>query len=137
MCSIYYHHYRALRACETLKGDAALGNCINWLWHRQLLRHEKLSWVWRRIRVGRVCYCYCCCWRSPHVRHRVPSLLGEEQHENDVRFLEGRSSPLCALPPRKGAPPPRKGALPSRKLKQHQTTSSFSCCSSPSKEGTL
>ena len=26
MCSIYSHHYRALRACETLKGDAALGN---------------------------------------------------------------------------------------------------------------
>ena len=31
-----------------------------WLWHRQLLRHEKLRWVWRRIRVGRLCYCYCC-----------------------------------------------------------------------------
>ena len=30
----------------------------NWLWHRQLLRHEKLRWVWRRIRVGRLCY-YC------------------------------------------------------------------------------
>ena len=43
-------------------------------------------------------------------------------------FLEGRAH--------RGALPSRKGALPSRKLKQHQTTSSFSCCSSPSKEGT-
>ena len=34
---------------------------FNWLWHRQLLRHEKLRWVWRRIRVGRLCYYYCCC----------------------------------------------------------------------------
>ena len=41
--------------------------CYNWLWLRQLLRHEKLSWVWRRIRVGRLC-CYCCYCCTPRDR---------------------------------------------------------------------
>ena len=33
----------------------------------------------------------------PHVRHRVPSLLGEEQHENDVRFLTLLDVRQCCL----------------------------------------
>ena len=35
--------------------DFSMDRATHWLRQRQLLRHEKLSWVWRRIRVGGLC----------------------------------------------------------------------------------
>ena len=50
-------------------------NSDDWLWHRQLLRHEKLRWVWRRIRVGRLCYCIVAPLETAFYLHKLFSEL--------------------------------------------------------------